>query len=406
MHKLTATTVKNAKPEKKTYNLSDGKGLFLEVTPSGSKRWRFRYFFEEKEKLISLGVYPDISLKEAREQHQEARNMVANGINPSEVRQAQRAAQTEENSFEAVAREWHTRNQTKWSPHYASQIIARLESNVFPLLGKKNIRNITPPEILAALRRIEDRGAIETAHRVKSFVSQVFRYAIASGRAERDMTQDLRGALSPTTTKHLASITEPEKIGGLLRAIDDYEGTFVVKQALRLIPLVFVRQIELRHAEWSELDLEKAEWRIPADKTKSGATHIVPLSRQAIQIIEELRPFTGQGAAAKYLFPNTRTMSRPMSENTILGALRRMGFEKGEMTGHGFRSMASTLLNEQDYNGDHIERQLAHAERNSVRAAYNYADYLPQRKKMVQEWADYLDELRAGGKVIEAKFGG
>lgn len=405
MPKLTATAVKNASAKKKPYKLTDGHGLLLEVTPKGSKLWRFRYYFEGKEKLISLGSYPEISLKEAREAHLEARRLVARGINPSEARQAQKEAQGDANSFEAIAREWHTKNIGKWTEKHGDQIIRRLELNVFPWLGKAGIQKITPPELLKVVRRMEDRGAHETAHRVLSSCGQVFRYAIATGRAEQDISQHLRGALTPTRAKHLASITEPTKIGELLRAIDAYEGTFVVKSALQLAPLVFVRPKELRMAEWSEIDIEKAEWHIPAEKMKARQKHIVPLSRQAIAVIEELRPLTGHGAAAKYLFPSPRTLARPMSDNAVLGALRRMGYSKDEMTGHGFRSMASTRLNEMGYNRDHIERQLAHSEGNSVRAAYNYADYLEQRKVMMQEWADYLDELKMGGQIIKANFG-
>ena len=393
--KLTATSVKQAKPTKKTRKLFDGQGLFLEIKPNGSKLWRHKFYFEGKEKLLSLGTYPEISLADAREAHREARILIAKGVNPSDARQAQREAKSDVNSFEAIAREWHTKNIGKWTEKHGEQIIRRLELNVFPWLGKVGIQKITPPELLKVMRRMEDRGAHETAHRVLSSCGQVFRYAIATGRAELDISQHLRGALTPTRAKHLASITEPAKIGELLRAIDAYEGTFVVKSALQLAPLVFVRPKELRMAEWSEIDIEKAEWHIPAEKMKARQKHIVPLSRQAIAVIEELRPLTGQGAAAKYLFPSPRTLARPMSDNAVLSALRRMGYSKDEMTGHGFRSMASTRLNEMGYNRDHIERQLAHSEGNSVRAAYNYADYLEQRKVMMQEWADYLDELKA-----------
>ena len=393
--KITAKEVQNLKPKNRPYRKADGNGLYIEVMPNGSKRWRFRYMFEGKEKLISLGIYPDISLKDAREAHLKARSMVAKGINPSEARQAQKEAKSDANSFEAITREWHTKNIGKWTKKHSDQIIRRLELNVFPWLGKVGIQKITPPELLKVMRRMEDRGAHETAHRVLSSCGQVFRYAIATGRAEQDISQHLRGALTPTRAKHLASITEPAKIGELLRAIDAYEGTFVVKSALQLAPLVFVRPKELRTAEWSEIDIENAEWHIPAEKMKARQKHIVPLSRQAIAVIEELRPLTGHGAAAKYLFPSPRTLARPMSDNAVLGALRRMGYSKDEMTGHGFRSMASTRLNEMGYNRDHIERQLAHSEGNSVRAAYNYADYLEQRKVMMQEWADYLDELKA-----------
>ncbi|MBI1363147.1 MAG: tyrosine-type recombinase/integrase [Proteobacteria bacterium] len=404
--KLTATTIKNAKATGKLQKLADGGGLYLEVTAKGNKRWRYRYYFQGKEQLISLGIYPDISLKDARERHAAMRRLLANDINPSDTRKAEKASQAGAESFEAIAREWHNKNLHMWTERHGQDILRRLELNIFPWLGKKPINDITPPALLAVLRRMEDRGAVETAHRVKACCGQVFRYAIATGRAERDASQDLKGAIPPVKKKHLASITDPVKIGELLRSIDGYEGSFVVKSALRLAPLVFVRPKELRCAEWSEFDFDKAEWRIPAEKMKARVQHIVPLSRQAIEVLQELYPLTGHGKAAKYVFPSPRTLSRPLSDNGVLSALRRMGYAKEEMTGHGFRSMASTLLNEQGWNADAIERQLAHGERNTVRAAYNYAQYMDERREMMQAWADYLDELRAGGKVITAKFGG
>jgi len=273
---------------------------------------------------------------------------------------------------------------------HGERILRRLEVDIFPWIGKRPISEIMAPEILAALRRIENRGAIETAHRAHQNVSQVFRYAIATGRAERDPSADLRGALEPVKKRHLASITDPKAIGDLLRAINDYKGFFVTKCALRLAPLVFVRPGELRKAEWKEINFENAEWRIPAEKMKMRSVHIVPLSMQAIAILKEVESLTGHG---KYVFTGVRTIHRPMSENTVTGALRRLGYTSDEMTGHGFRSMASTLLNEQGWNRDAIERQLAHSERNDIRAAYNYAEYLPERRKMMQYWADYLDGL-------------
>lgn len=403
--KLSATAVDKAKANGKTQKLADGGGLYLEITPKGQKRWRYRYYFEGREKLISLGTYPEISLKEARERHFEARKQLANGINPSAARKAEKVAQAGTDSFEAVAREWHSKHTHMWTEKHAAQILRRLELNIFPWLGKKPINKITPPELLEVLRRMENRGALETAHRVQASCDQIFSYAIATFRAERNPVSDIKGAIPPTKKKHLASITDPVKIGELLRAIDAYEGSFIVKSALQLAPLVFVRPKELRHAEWAEIDIEKAEWRIPAEKMKARELHIVPLSRQAIEVLERIRPLTGQGAAARYVFPSPRTLARPMSDNGVLSALRRMGYAKEEMTGHGFRSMASTLLNEQGWNRDAIERQLAHAERNGVRAAYNYAEYLPERCKMMQAWADYLDSLRAGGEVIQVKFG-
>jgi len=382
---------------RKPYKVSDEKGLFLEVKPTGSKLWRFKYRFAGKEKLLSVGIYPDVSLKQAREQRDELRKQIANGVDPSDTRKAEKLSHAGQLSFEYVAREWHQKFRHRWSEKYALNTISRLEREVFPFIGSKNINDIKAPELLAVLRRMESRGILETAHRVHQKCGQIFRYAVATGRAERDPSTDLKGALPPVKVKHHASIIEPQQIGGLLRAIDGYSGSFVTVCALRLAPLVFVRPGELRHAEWQEFDLEKAEWRIPADKMKMPSVHIVPLSKQAIAVIQALMPLTGSG---KYLFPSIRTTTRPMSENTVNGALRRLGYTGDEMVGHGFRSMASTILNEQGWNRDAIERQLAHSERDGVRAAYNYAEYLPERKRMMQSWADYLDGLAAGADVI------
>jgi len=284
-----------------------------------------------------------------------------------------------------------------WASNHASKITARLEKDVYPYIGNRPVNEVRAPELLSVLRRVENRGAIETAHRIRQHCGQVFRYAVATGRAERDPSQDLRGALQPSKTVHHASITEPKKVGGLMRAIDSYEGYQVSRCALQLAPLLFVRPGELRQAEWTEFDLDNAEWRIPADKMKMKQPHIVPLSTQAITILKDIHPLTGSG---RYVFPSVRTRKRPMSENTVTGALRRLGYQSGEMTGHGFRSMASTLLNEQGWNRDAIERQLAHAERDEVRAAYNYAEHLPERKRMMQAWADYLDGLKNGADIV------
>jgi len=334
-------------------------------------------------------------LKDARERRDEARKLLANGIDPSEARKAEKVSQAD--SFEEVAREWYNKFKPSWSDSHALRILRRLEQNIFPWLGSRPIKTISAPDLLAVIRRIEARGAVETAHRALQNCGQVFRYAVACGRAERDPSGDLRGALPPSEEKHHASLTDPKAVAALLRDLDAYEGSFVTRCALRLAPLVFVRPGELRHAEWSEIDLDHAEWRIPAEKMKARTMHIVPLSHQAVEIMRELHALTGQG---KYLFPSVRSSARPMSENTVNAALRRLGYSKDEMTGHGFRSMASTILNEQGWNRDAIERQLAHAERNSVRAAYNYAEFLPERRKMMQAWADYLEALRSGAKVI------
>lgn len=396
---LTDIKIKSLKPKlkpdgtvtNKPYKVTDEKGLYLEVKPSGSKLWRFKYRFAGKEKLLSVGAYPDVKLKEAREKRDKLRKQVAAGVDPSDVRKAKKLALSGKDSFETVAHEWHEKHKPNWTENHAIRTLNRLEQNIFPWLGKINVGDITAAQLLTTLQRIENRGALETAHRVHQICGQIFRYAVATGRAERDPAGDLRGALPPSKVKHHPSLSKPKEIGALLRAIEEYSGSFITYCALRLAPMVFVRPIELRSAEWSEINLDGAEWRIPAEKMKMRNPHIVPLSKQAISIIEELKPLTGSG---KYLFPSIRSATRPMSENTINGALRRLGYTKDQMTGHGFRSIASTLLNEQGWNRDAIERQLAHSERDGVRAAYNYAEYLHERKKMMQSWADYLDKLR------------
>ena len=391
---LTDVEIRNVSGNGKVQRLYDERGLYLEVAPRGGKWWRFKYRLAGKEKRISLGVYPEISLKDARFKCAEARKLLSDGIDPSQNRKEQEAAMrgpAKNESFQHVAREWFAKFKTQWAASHAETVIVRLEKLVFPYIGNRPINAVMAPELLSVVRRLEERGTLETAHRVLGICGQVFRYAVATGRAERDPSGDLRGALPSVREKHHATIVDPKGIGGLLRAIEGYTGSLVVKCALRLAPLVFVRPGELRHAEWSEFNFDAAEWRIPAEKMKMKTVHIVPLSRQALAVVDELRPLTGN---YRYLFPSGRTNSRRMSENAVLAALRRMGFAKDEMTGHGFRSMASTLLNEQGYNRDWIERQLAHIERNGVRAAYNYAEYLPERRRMMQEWANYLDGLR------------
>ena len=368
---LTDTKIRTIKPAEKPRKLFDGGGLFLLVTPTGGKLWRLKYRFGGVEKLLAIGAYPQISLAEARQKRDQASALMLNGIDPNEVKKAQKAAGTQEaETFEVIAREWHTKLSSSWAPSHANKIIRRLELYVFPWLGDRPIKSITAPDLLMVLRRIEAKGTLETAHRTKQNCGQVFRYAVATGRAERDPSGDLCGGI-------------------------------VTRCALQLAPLVFVRPGELRHAEWSEFNLDAAEWRIPEEKMKSSVLHIVPLSRQALDVLREIYPLTGHG---RYVFPSPRTDSRPMSSNAILSALRRMGFTKDEMSGHGFRSMASTLLNEQGWNRDAIERQLAHAERNSVRAAYNYAEFMPERKRMMQAWADYLEGLKAGTKIIQIRL--
>lgn len=396
---LTVKEVINAKSKEKPYKLADERGLYLLINPNKSKLWKFKYRFAGVEKKLSFGSYPEVSLATAREQRETARKQLANNIDPGVLKNSIKRSNklASENSFEAIAREWHAKFTVKWTKEYGERILITLEQNIFPWLGKRPIAEVTAPEILSALRRIENRGAIETAHRVSQMCGQIFRYAIVIGSAERNPAADLRGALTPVKQKHHASIIDPTEIGKLLRAINDYRGGFVTKCALQLAPLFFVRPGELRHAEWSEFDFEKAEWRIPAEKMKMRVQHVVPLCEQAITILKELHPLTGSG---KYLFPSVRSAMRPMSENTVLAALRRLGYKTDEMTGHGFRSMASTLLNEKGWNRDAIERQLAHAERNNIRAAYNYAEYLPERRKMMQWWADYLNNLQVQSNII------
>lgn len=389
---LTNTAVINAKPKEKPYRLSDEKGMYLEITPTGAKYWRLKYRFAGKEKRLALGVYPDVTLKDAREKRDSARALLANGVDPGIHKQiTKRAAKVAAaNSFEAVAREWFTKFSTQWVASHSDKIIRRLERDIFPWLGNRPIGEIEPPELLEVLHRVEKRGAIETAHRALQNCGQIFRYAIATSRAKRDPAADLRGALTPSVEKHHPTITDPKAIGDLLRDIEGYKGSFVTKCALQLAPLVFVRPGELRKAEWSEFNLDGAEWRIPAERMKMREQLIVPLASQAVVVLRALHPLTGEG---RFVFPGARSYTRPMSENTVNAALRRLGYDKEQMTGHGFRSMASTLLNEQGWNRDAIERQLAHGDRNSMRATYNFAEYLPERRKMMQAWADYLDGL-------------
>ena len=395
---LTDTAIRNAKPAEKAKRLFDGGGLYLEVSPSGGKWWRLKYRFGGKEKRLSLGVYPDVSLKDAREQRDEARKLLANGTNPSENRKAKKAAKVERaaNSFEVVAREWFAKYSPNWSANHADRIIRRLERDLFPWIGGKPIADVTPPQLLEVVRRIEKRGALETAHRALRNCGQVLRYAVATGRAERDISGDLRGALPPVKGEHLASVTEPEKVADLLRAMDGYEGTLTVRCALRLAPLVFVRPGELRHGKWSDIDLDAAEWCYTV--TKTDTRHIVPLSKQAVAILRGLHPLTGGG---RYVFPGARSAARPMSENAVLAAMRRMGISREEMSGHGFRAMARTILDEVlGFRPDYIEHQLAHAVRDPNGRAYNRTAHLPERRKMMQDWADYLDKLKAGAEVI------
>jgi integrase len=394
---LTDTAVRRAGAKKKPYKMYDSGGLFLLVRPNGGKWWRFKYRFHNKEKLLSLGVYPDVSLKKARDRRDEERGKLVDKIDPAVNRKAVKAAwaDSQANSFEVVAREWIDKQSSAWSPANTKKVKGQLELDVFPWLGSRPIADITAPELLAVLRRTEARGAIHTAHRMLQSCGQIFRYAIATGRAMRDPAVDLRGALPPAKGGHHAAITEPKAIGALLRAIYDYQGSMVTRCALRLASLVFVRPGELRQAEWQEINFDKAEWNIPAARMKMREPHLVPLSRQSLEILKELHPLTGRGI---YLFPSPLSNQRPMSDNAVLCAMRRMGITKEEMTGHGFRAMARTVLDEVLHvRPDYIEHQLAHAVRDPNGRAYNRTAHLAERKKMMQQWADYLDELREQG---------
>jgi integrase len=398
---LNEMKIRNAKSRGKFYKLTDSGGLYLHVTEKGGKLWRFKYRFAGKYKLLALGSYPEISLLDARQSRDEARRQLAKGIDPSAARRAQKQATIQEiETFELIAKEWHKRFFSTWSVRYAETLMSRLELYIFPWIGKRPIAEIKAPELLAVLRRIESRGILDTTQRVRIICGQVFRYAVVTGRAERDPTTDLKGALPQPQKTNRAAITEPKKVGKLLRAIDGYQGSFVVQCALKLAPLLFVRPGELRHAEWEEIDLENAEWNIPGSKMKMKEPHLVPLSKQAIEILKELNKLTGSG---RYVFPG-RTSQLPMSDNAILAALRNMGYAKDEMSGHGFRAMARTILDEVlQFRPDFIEHQLAHAVRDPNGRAYNRTAHLTDRRRMMQTWSDYLDGLKAGAKVIPFK---
>lgn len=400
---LTDTAIRNAKYNRhgrSKQTLSDSGGLYLELAVSGGKWWRLSYRIGGKRKTISLGTYPAISLADARSRRDEAKKLIANGIDPSAQRQTEKreAAGRAANSFEAVAREWYDKQARLWVPHHASDVLRRMESNLFPELGDKPIAAITAPMLLLALRTIEHRGAHDLAHRVLQVASQIFRYGVATGRCERDPAPDLRGALTPHRKRNQAAVTS-EELPKLLRDIAEYHpkvGDKLTGLALRLLAITFVRTGELIGATWNEIDVENAVWIIPAARMKMRTEHVVPLSRQAVALLRELQNI---GGGSRYVFPG-RNPDKPMSNNTMLFALYRLGY-KGKMTGHGFRAVASTVLNESGrYRSDVIERQLAHCERNDVRGAYNRAEYLPERRRMMQDWSDTLDALAKGAQVI------
>ena len=395
---LSDAKVRNAKARKTPYKLSDDRGLYLLIAPAGGKWWRINYRFGGKQKTLSMGVYPDVTLGNARERRDEARRLIANGIDPGEHRKVTRAAkeQSSADSFEAVAREWFAKYSPRWATSHSDKIIKRLENDVFPWVGGKPISEISPPEVLKVLHRIEGRGAMDTAHRALQNCGQVFRYGVATGRVLSDPCRDLRGALRPLKHEHFAAITEPTAVAALLRAIDGFQGTFVVQSALRLAPMFFVRPGELRKAEWAEFNLEKAEWRYLVTKTKTE--HLVPLASQAVAILRDLHALTGQ---RRYVFPG-RDPQKPMSDAALNAALRRMGYDtKTEITGHGFRAMARTILHQDlGFAPEVIEHQLAHRVPGSLGAAYNRTKFIKERRVMMQRWATYLDKLKAGAEVI------
>jgi integrase len=385
---LSDAKVRNAKPQAKPYKIADGDGMFLLVTPNGSKYWRFKYYYGGKERLLALGVYPEVSLLDAREKRLIARKALAAGNDPSQAkREAKRQIILKAgNTFEGIAREWFEHRKHEWVEKYAERLMARLDTYVFPKIGNRPITDVNAPDMLEMLRAVEAKGVLDTTHRVMQTCGQIFMYAIATGRALRNPIPDLRGAIKAPVTKHHAYLKAKE-IPDFLKRLEAYEGIPLTKLALRLLLLTFVRTTELRAAKWSEIDFDNAEWRIPAERMKMKEQHIVPLSRQSLEILEKLQKISGN---REYIFPNQKNLHAYMSENTMLYALYRMGYHL-QTTGHGFRSTASTVLNENGFEADVIERQLAHSERNAIRAAYNHAQYLSERRRMMQWWGDYLD---------------
>jgi len=400
MQKLTATAVKNAKTRTKSYNLSDGGGLYVLVKPNGTKAWRFNYRFAGKQKTLAIGVYPDISLKKAREKHQEARQNLANHIDPNIYKKAKRISDQDMqfNSFKVIALEWLQKRGTK-SDGGDKRLIRLLQKDLFPYIGSLPVSQVTSPDLLRALRRIEHRGAVNTAHRAKQIAGMVFRYAVATGRAERDPSFDLKGALAQPTKTHFKSITEPAEVGPLIAAINNYQATPVVMTALRLTPLLFCRPGELRHLEWKEVNFDEARIELPASKMKTREPHIIPLATQAMEILKELQLITGR---SKFVFPSARGNSRPLSENGVRTALRTLGYKNEQISPHGFRAMARTILDEiLNFPVDWIEHQLAHSVKDANGRAYNRTKHLEQRRGMMQTWADYLDQLASSVNKIE-----
>jgi integrase len=400
---LTPIAIRNAKPRDTAYKLADEGGLYLLVKPDGARYWRFKYRFAGKEKVLALGVFDEVSLAEARQDRDEAKGKLRDGIDPAAQRKERKLAEKHAaaNSFKAVAEEWMVRQRPRWTPGHAERVKRSLEADLYPHIGTRPIASLTPPELLTVLRKIEARGAHELRERVQQRASMIFRYAIATGRCERDPVADLRGAFTSPTRYNYAALGQKD-LPAFFAKLAEYDGEPTTKLAIRLLALTFVRTGELRGAHWAEFDLDAAEWRIPAERMKMRQEHIVPLSRQALDVLRELQALTGRGAL---LFPSRSKATQPISENTILYALYRMGYHS-RATGHGFRSTASTILNELGFPGDVIERQLAHSSKNKIRAAYNKAQYLPERARMMQQWADLLAALaKADNKVVPGKFG-
>jgi len=404
MGKLFATTVTSARPREREYKLTDGAGLYLLVKPNGRKLWRLNYAYLGKQRTLSFGAWPDVGLADARERRDEARKLIAAGLDPShEAKLADaRAMLSEENSFKLVAEEWVAKQEREGMSEVTLSKIRWLLAKAYPRIGSRPVAKITPQEVLAVLRSIEATGRYESARRMRSVLGRVFRYAIATTRAEMDPSRDLRGALTVPKAKHLAAITTPKGAGELMRAIEGYTGHAITLFGLRLSAHLFVRPGELRQAEWSEFDFDRSVWNIPEQKMKMRRPHRVPLSTQVIALFEQLWELTGTG---RYCFPSFRSPLRPMSENTVNAALRALGFSQEEMTAHGFRAMAATLLNETGkFNPDAIERQLAHMETNAIRRAYTRGEYWDERVRMMQYWSDQLDEMRDGARVLKPNF--
>lgn len=388
---LSDMQISKAKPKLEQYALRDGGGLYLVVTPSGGKLWRLDYRFENKRLTLAIGAYPSISLADARERRLEAQKQIASGVNPSAVKKVLQKAVITANSFEAIAREWHAKFINTWVEKHGFHKLQRLESNIFPWVGATNIAEVTTVDLLHALRIVENRGAVDLAHRIRTTCVQVFDYAIATGRCGRNTARDLKGALPPAKGGHHAAITEPAELGKLLKAIEGYNGHFATLCMLKLLPMFFCRPGELRQAEWVEFDFTANLWNVPAGRMKMKFSHIVPLCKQAVTVLNELRQVTGH---EKYLFPSQLSSSRPMSDNTVNTALRRMGYSREEVTAHGFRATARTILDEVlKVRVDLIEHQLAHAVRDTNGRAYNRTTFIDERRDMMQIWADYLESL-------------